>query len=181
MKQRRQGSQRLSGGAGEEEEDIKAIIDLTRRIRNRFLKVAKQKARMGGITVSVNPFVPKPWSAFQWCAMAEESLITKRLKMIRLALQKEPNIVVVQSPAKAAYLQALFSRGDRRVFPFVLNKGISKKNWKQLSRTSGLNPDFFVYRERLKNELFPWDFIDHGISKKALFNDYERSLVTKKT
>jgi len=164
----------MVGLPGEQDEDVEAIIDLTRRIRHRFLKAAKTKARMGEISLSVNPFVPKPWSAFQWCAMAEQNTIKERLNKIRKALQKEPNITVTHGLAKWAYLQALFSRGDRRVCQFVLAGASEETQWKQVFRTSNLNPDFFVCRERDRDERFPWDFIEQGISKDTLYSEYER-------
>jgi radical SAM superfamily enzyme YgiQ (UPF0313 family) len=166
----------MVGLPGEGDEDVEAIIDLTKRIRHRFLRVAKDTARMGEITLSVNPFVPKPWSAFQWCAMAEEELLKERLKKIRRSLQKEPNINVTHGLAKWAYLQALFGRGDRRVLPFVLEGASADTDWRKVFRTTTLNPDFFVHRERRRDELFPWDFIDHGIPKEALYKEYERRL-----
>jgi radical SAM superfamily enzyme YgiQ (UPF0313 family) len=166
----------MVGLPGERDEDVEAIIDLTKRIRHRFLRVAKDTARMGEITLSVNPFVPKPWSAFQWCAMAEEGVLKDRLKKIRRSLQKEPNIHVTHGLAKWAYLQALFSRGDRRVLPFVLAGASPDTDWREVFRTTSLNPDFFVHRERGREELFPWDFIDHGIPKEALYKEYERRL-----
>jgi radical SAM superfamily enzyme YgiQ (UPF0313 family) len=164
----------MVGLPGEQEEDIEAIIDLTKRIRHRFLRVAKDTTRMGEITLSVDPFVPKPWSAFQWCAMAEEGILKTRLQRIRHSLQKEPNINVTHGLAKWAYLQDLFGRGDRRVLPFVLSGASAETNWKRVFRQSSLNPDFFVYRERPREEFFPWDLIDQGISKDVLYEEYER-------
>ncbi len=164
----------MVGLPGEEEEDVDAIVDLAKRIRHRFLKAAKDKRRMGEITLSVNPFVPKPWSAFQWCGMAEQKVLNDRLKKIRRSLQKEPNIHVTHGLAKWAYLQALFGRGDRRVLPFVLEGAAEDTDWKKVFRKTTLNPDFFVHRDRRRDELFPWDFIDHGIPKEALYREYER-------
>jgi radical SAM superfamily enzyme YgiQ (UPF0313 family) len=164
----------MVGLPGEDEEDVEAIIHLTKRIRHRFLRVAKDTRRMGEITLSVNPFVPKPWSAFQWCGMAEQGVLNDRLKRIRHSLHKEPNIHVTHGLAKWAYLQALFGRGDRRVLPLVLEGAAEEANWKQIFRKTTLNPDFFVHRDRRRDELFPWDFIDHGIPKEALYREYER-------
>jgi radical SAM superfamily enzyme YgiQ (UPF0313 family) len=166
----------MVGLPGERDEDVEAIIDLAKRVRHRFLRAARQTARMGEVTLSLSPFVPKPWSAFQWCAMAAEELLKERLARIRRALQREPNIVVTHGLAKWAYLHALFSRGDRRVHRFVLEGAHLEINWKQLFRESSLNPDFFVYRQRDQEELFPWDFLDQGVSKDALVQEYERGM-----
>lgn len=166
----------MVGLPGEGEEDVEGIVDLTKRIRHRFLRAAKDKRRMGEITLSVNPFVPKPWSAFQWCGMAEQGVLKERLKKIRRSLQKEPNVHVTHGLAKWAYLQALFGRGDRRVLSFVLEGAAEDTDWKKVFRTTTLNPDFFVHRDRRRDELFPWDFIDHGIPKEVLYREYERRL-----
>jgi len=166
----------MVGLPGEKDEDIAAIIDLVKAIRHRFLRLAKDTARMGEITLSINPFVPKPWSAFQWAPMEEEGVLKERLKRITKALQKEPNVYVTHGLPKWAYLQALLSRGDRRVSTFLYAfKGLAG-NWRQGFRSSSLNPDFFVYRTRLRDELFPWDFIDHGVSKESLYRDHERAM-----
>ena len=164
----------MVGLPGEQDDDVEAIVHLTKRVRHRFLKAAKTRARMGEITLSINPFVPKPWSAFQWCSMTDEEILKARLKRIRRALQKEPNITVTHSLAKWAYLQALFSRGDRRVHRFVMAGASPEVNWKKQLRKHSLNPDFFVCRERGREEVFPWDFVDHGVSKETLYREYER-------
>jgi hypothetical protein len=57
---------------------------------------------------------------------------------------------------------------------FVLAGTRSELPWKERFRTSSLNPDFYVYRQRTREELFPWDFIDHGIAKNDLYKEYER-------
>jgi len=167
----------MVGLPGEREEHVEAVVDLVRRIRHRFRRAARETARMGEITLSVNPFVPKPWSAFQWCSMAPESTIKDRLKRIRQGLRREPNVTVTHGLAKWSYLQALFSRGDRRVHRFVLAGGRPDTRWKKLFRESSLNPDFYVLRERTGEERFPWDFIDHGISKETLYREYERRIL----
>lgn len=164
----------MVGLPGEEDADVEAIIDLAKRVRHRYLRAAKQSGRMAEITIRVNPFVPKPWSAFQWCAMEEEGTVKARLNKIRKSLQKEPNITVTSGLAKWAYLEALLSRGDRRAHTYLLASLGTGMSWRQNLRRSSLNPDFFVYRERPREETFPWDFVDHGVSKDALYREYER-------
>jgi hypothetical protein len=56
----------------------------------------------------------------------------------------------------------------------VLEGAVEDTDWKKVFRRATLNPDFFVHRERQRDELFPWDFIDHGIPKEALYREYER-------
>lgn len=164
----------LVGLPGERDEDVAAISELAKKIRHRYRLAAKASGRMAEITLSLSPFVPKPWTPFQWCAMEEEERIKERLNRIRRELRKEPHITVTFGLAKWAYLEALFARGDRRVHGFLLASLDRNRTWKDVLRRSSLNPDFFVYRERAEEEMFPWDFVDHGVSREALYREYER-------
>jgi len=166
----------MVGLPGEKDEDIDAIVGLVRQIRHRFLAVAKSTARMGEITLSVNPFVPKPWSPFQWCPMEEEAVLKERLKRIHRGLDREPNVHVTHALPKWAYLQALLSRGDRRVGMFLHAEESFPRDFKRAFRALNINPDFYVYRRRQRDELFPWDFIDQGVSKDTLYRDYEKAM-----
>lgn len=166
----------MVGLPGEKDEDIDAIVGLVRQIRHRFLAIAKHTARMGEITLSVNPFVPKPWSPFQWCAMEEEGVIKERLKRIHRGLDREPNVHVTHGLPKWAYLQALLSRGDRRAGLFLHEEEPFPKDFRRAFRALNINPDFYVYRVRQREELFPWDFIDQGVTKDSLYRDYEKAM-----
>jgi hypothetical protein len=73
---------------------------------------------------------------------------------------------------KWAYIQALLSRGDRRVGKILTIAHHYQGNWGPALRETNVNPDFYVYRERDLDEVFPWDFIDHGISKERLEEEY---------
>jgi len=77
---------------------------------------------------------------------------------------------------KWAYIQALLSRGDRRVGRILAAAHRSHGNWSQALRETDINPDFYVYRKRNLDEMFPWDFIDHGISKEQLKKEYLRAM-----
>jgi hypothetical protein len=78
-----------------------------------------------------------------------------------------------------AYLQALFSRGDRRVADLLHRAHSNGGNWPRTFKESSLNPAFYVHRERSLQELFPWDFIDHGLSKPFLKAEYKKALKGK--
>ncbi len=73
---------------------------------------------------------------------------------------------------KWAYLQALLSKGDRRVGLILMAAHRHQGNWSQALRETSVNPDFYVYRKRDLDEIFPWDFIDHGIPKERLKEEY---------
>ncbi|MEJ2673369.1 MAG: B12-binding domain-containing radical SAM protein, partial [Deltaproteobacteria bacterium] len=80
---------------------------------------------------------------------------------------------------KWAYVQALLARGDRRVADILL--AAHEHGWNQAFKESLVNPDFFTLRERRPDELFPWDFIDHGLKKSYLWEEYQRALQGKET
>ncbi len=73
---------------------------------------------------------------------------------------------------KWAFIQALLSRGDRRVSGILMIAHRYQGDWSRTLRETNLNPDFYVYRERGLDEIFPWDFIDHGIPKEKLKEEY---------
>jgi hypothetical protein len=74
-----------------------------------------------------------------------------------------------------AYLQGLIARGDRKVADILLLAHNNQGNWPQTFKASAINPHFYVHRQRNPDELFPWDFIDHGIDKSYLFKEYRRA------
>lgn len=165
----------LIGVPTETDEDIEGIINLTRRIKKEVLVLTKEAGRIGTITLSINPFVPKPWTPFQWCPMEDVKSLTNKLKHIRESLKKEGNIEVIHENPKESYIQAILSRGDRRVGG-VIRKSMETGSWSRGIKDSQVDTDFYVYRVREKDEVLPWDFIDHGIEKSYLWKEYERAL-----
>lgn len=165
----------MAGLPGETEADIDAIIELVKQIKHRFLKSSRARKRIGTITVSLNSFVPKPATPFQWAAMDETSILKDKIKRIKHGLRKVANIRINSDIPRWAYIQAMFSRGDRRVAEILLMAHAKKGNWAQTLKTVHLNSDFYVLRERDPDEIFPWDFIDHGIKKSFLRKEYERA------
>jgi len=91
------------------------------------------------------------------------------------------NVRVHADVPRWAYIQALLSRGDRRVAQLLLSAHENEGNWPRTFKSSSLNPDFYVYRERSFDERLPWDFIDHGLNKRFLWNEYQRALQAKET
>lgn len=160
----------------EKDEDIQSIIDLTKKIKHIIMKEGRGGRYLERITLSINPFVPKPHTPFQWVAMEEISVLKSKLRKIQKGLQKEEKIIVTYEIPKWSYTQALFSRGDQRVGKILLALSKCGYNWSSVLREVDINADFYVYRERGKDEVFPWDFIDIGISKEYLWNEYVRAI-----
>ena len=162
-------------------QDVDAIIELCKKIKHAFLESSRVKGKIGRITVSLNTFVPKPHTPFQWAAMDEVPVLKKKIKRIKQALNTVPNLNVHADAPRRAYIQALFSRGDRRVADILLLGRDNQWNWAKTFKASVIDPDFYVYRKRGQDEVFPWDFIDHGIKKSFLLAEYKRAEKGKRT
>ena len=163
----------------ETSDDIHAINALCKRIKHTFLSSSRHKGKMGTITVSLNCFVPKPFTPFQWVAMDEIKSLKHKIKQIKQNLGKIANLRVHADIPRWALIQAILSRGDRRVAQLLLTVHENGGNWAQALKTAPINPLFYAQRERYENELLPWDFIDHGIDKSFLWKEFKRALAEK--
>ncbi len=155
--------------------DVDAIPSLVRRIRHVFVTRSREHGRIGQITLSISPFVPKPHTPFQWHPLESVPVLKAKLRSIRRNLRSTPNVQVHHDVPKWSYIQALMSRGDRRVGRLLL-EAMRISDWGRALRAININADFYVYRARDEDELFPWDFIDHGVDKGYLLEQYHRAL-----
>jgi radical SAM superfamily enzyme YgiQ (UPF0313 family) len=128
----------------------------------------------------VNPFIPKPFTPLQWAPMDGEKSLEKKMRAIRSAVARLPNVEVIFEALRAAVLQAFLSRGDRRV-ALTLPALAQGKNLKAACRDAGLDPTFYVTRERGEGELFPWEVLDNGVTRDYLWREYRRGLQGKFT
>ncbi|BEQ16322.1 radical SAM protein [Desulfoferula mesophila] len=170
----------MVGLPGEQEGDIDELIDLVRSLRQQVVSFSRAKGHLGRVTVSLNAFVPKPFTPFQWEPMAPLKLIKARVKKVQKALAGAANLKVISDVPKYARLQAVLARGDRRLTPLleILAQGLPAE---RAYGEAGVDPEFFAHRRREKDELLPWDFIDHGISRDYLWNEAERSRTQKQS
>jgi radical SAM superfamily enzyme YgiQ (UPF0313 family) len=167
----------MCGLPTETDEDVRGMATIALRIRNEVMKPkAKTTGRMGRITLSVNPFVPKPWTPFQWAPMHDAGCLAAKRRLLEKELRPHGIEVEFFSP-REAYVQTLLSRGDRRVADLLetalLEKGGSVQ--RALPRWPH-DPEFFVTREAGVDEWLPWDFIDHGLEKSFLAREYRRGI-----
>jgi radical SAM family uncharacterized protein len=160
-------------------DDVEAIVTLCKKVKHRFLKSSRAKKRMGEITVSLNSFVPKPFTPFQWVKMDDVHLLKEKIKKVKNGLKRVANVRVHADIPRWAYIQALLSRGDRKVAEILSLLNKNQGNWPKTFKSSPINPDFYVLRERFLDEVLPWDFIDHGIRKSFLKTEYKRALQGK--
>ncbi len=160
----------------EEDEDLDAIVDLTRRIRDRMLEVGRERGRVGSVIVSLNAFVPKPQTPFQWEPIMSERELDRKIKYLTRAFKGMPNVDVRAMSSRIALLQAMLSLGDRRVSEFILEVDRTG-NWRQAMR--GWSD--YAQRRRGLDEPLPWDVVDIGLTKEFMKREYERAMAEKIT
>ncbi len=165
----------------ETRDDLQAMVDMAKSVKHRVLQISRGKKRLGDITLSVNSFVPKPFTPFQWFPFAGVRELKDRARWIRKALQKVANVRVHFDLPKWAYVQALLARGDRRVSPILDKVALEGWSWAKAMKQTPVNADFWVMRERERDELFPWEIIDHGIKREYLWEEYQKALAGKET
>ncbi len=161
-------------------EDLEAIVEVAKGVKHHVLKSSRGQKRLGTITLSINAFIPKPFTPFQWAAFAGIQEMKGRAKWLKKALQKVPNVRVHFDLPKWAYVQALLARGDRRTAMFLEKVALDGLGWAQAMRTAPLNPDFWVMRERDPEESFPWEIVDLGINRSFLREEYQCALEGRK-
>ena len=159
----------------EEHSDIEAIVTLTEQIRERMLAVARGRGRVGRIHPSVNPFVPKPGTPYQWLPLEDPKQTDRKLQYLRQAFGRMPNVDAICKSVRTGASQAILALGDRRVadaLELAVTRGIDLK---RAVRESGLDPSFYLFRRRTKDEVLPWDVVDNGVAKGYFWKELERS------
>jgi radical SAM superfamily enzyme YgiQ (UPF0313 family) len=166
----------------ETDEDVAGMATIATRIREEvMLPWARRRGRMGRISLSVNPFVPKPWTPFQWSPLAPRAVLEARRRLLERQLRPKGIDVESLSP-REALLQALVSRGDRRCADLLeLAHAGAGGDLRAALRRWPHDPEFFVHREVGEGERLPWDVLDHGVEKAFLRREWRRGLEGKLT
>ena len=159
--------------------DVEEIVNLVKRIKHRIVSGSKGKKRLATLTLSINSFVPKPFTPFQWVPFVPVSELKERIKIVKRGLKGVANVRVHSDLPKWAYRQAVLARGDRKVALLLHAIHKNNGNWQKALSDVNLNGDFYACRTREKDEIFPWDFIDHGVKKAYLWEEYQRALAEK--
>ena len=158
----------------ETNEDIEAIVGLAERTQAHMEKVGCK----GRLTLSINPFIPKPFTPFQWMAMDNQKAVEKKLQYIKKALQKNRRIEVLVESPKEAYIQGVLARGDRRLGAVIAACAADRgsKSFKSEMKAAGLDMDNMNYRERSFDEFLPWSHLDMGMQEGYLEMEWQRSI-----
>lgn len=165
----------------ETEADLRELVILVREVKEALLAVGRPRGRLADITLSINSFVPKPWTPFQYHPFAPLTALRNGLQFVRKELGREPNVRIMADQPARAFFQAVLARGDRRVGMALADLLTSPASWRQVMRGQRLDPDFYAARPRPPDELFPWDIIDHGIRHEYLWAEYQKGLQAKST
>jgi radical SAM superfamily enzyme YgiQ (UPF0313 family) len=159
----------------EAHEDVEAIVALTDQIRERMLQVARGRGRIGRIHPSVNPFVPKPGTPYQWLPMEDPKETDRKLQYLRKAFARMPNVDAVIKSARTGAVQSVLALADRRVAGALELQATQGLDLKRALRETGLDPALYLFRHREKGEVLPWDLVDNGVSKDYFWKELQRS------
>ena len=160
----------------ETDEDLVAIRDLTVQMRERMVRHAKGRGQIGRIVGSVNPLIPKPGTAYQWIPMEDPAVTERKIKRLRALMAGIDNVYFNIKSERHSYYQALLSLGDRRVAAVVDAAERNGQNWRAAVAETGVDADFYIFRDRSADAFLPWDVIDGGMKASFFQNEYEKSL-----
>ncbi len=165
----------------ETEDDLHEMAGLIMKVKKKILDIGRSRGSLSTLTLSINCFIPKPWTPFQFHPMAEVAVLKRKIKFLRKKIAGEPNIRLKTESPEKAFSQALLSRGDRQVGQALLCMLHNNCTWRRAFKLSGINPDDYTVRQREADEPFPWEIIDHGIDRKYLWAEYRKALQEKTT
>jgi radical SAM superfamily enzyme YgiQ (UPF0313 family) len=160
----------------ETDDDLVAIRDITLQMRERMLAHARDRGAVGRIIGSVNPLIPKPGTAYQWLPMEDPAAVDQKIKRLRSLTSDIDNVYFNIKSERHSYYQALLSLGDRRVAPTIEAAERNGQNWRAAVAETGLDADFYIFRDRSRDAALPWDIIDGGMKASFFQAEYEKSL-----
>ena len=176
----------------ETEEDMKAIPQLANEIAALYYDTVPKEKRNGKcqITISTSFFVPKPFTPFQWAAMYTPGDYLARARVVNEGVHAQLNHKSIKynwHEADVTVLEGILARGDRKIGQALLKvyeKGgifdawseyFDYQRWGDAVEECGIDTDFYTMRERDLDEIFPWDFIDIGVSKEFLKREWKNA------
>lgn len=177
----------------ETEEDMRAIPELANEIAKLYYETVPKEKRQGKcqITMSTSFFVPKPFTPFQWAQMYDPEDYLGRAKIVNDHMKAQHNHKSLRYNWHEAYitvLEGILARGDRKVadaIKYVYEHGgfydawaeyFDYDRWLEAFKECGIDPDFYTKRLRADDEVFPWDFIDAGVTKEFMLREWKTAL-----
>jgi radical SAM superfamily enzyme YgiQ (UPF0313 family) len=160
----------------ETDEDLVALRDQTVQLRDAMVKHARTRGTVGRIVGSVNALVPKPGTSYQWLPMADAKDIERKMKRLHALVAGLDHVYFSIKSERHSYYQALMSLGDRRVAPAIEAAERNGGQWRQAVQESGVDADFYIYRDRSNDAVLPWDIIDGGMKATFFRNEFAKGL-----
>ena len=160
----------------ETDEDLESIRHLTAQLRDVMMAHARPKGRVGRIVASVNPLIPKPGTAYQWLPMEDPAITDRKGKRLRTLVADLDNVYFNIKSERHSYYQALLSLGDRRVAPAIEAAERNGGNWRAAVAESGVDADFYIFRDRSGDAVLPWDIIDGGMKSSFFRAEFDKGL-----
>lgn len=183
----------MIGLPSEKDEDIEGIKRLSHIVRDLFFNRPKEEIKGSfKLTSSASCFVPKAFTPFQWLAQDSIEDLDRKIEMLNTSIKGKKISFDYHNP-KLSFIEGVFARGDRRLAKVLIiayNNGCKFDGWGEhfdyqlwmdSFKEAGIDPDFYVLRDRDLDEKLPWDFIDAGVSKEYLIREYKRAMEGIKT
>ena len=180
----------------ETEEDLAEFLELVRKIHEVMKPIGRKRGRLCELAVSVNSFVPKPWTPFQYHpygtseSLAEGDTISAKtavkglrtkISFLREGLSALANTRASFDNPEQALFQAVLARGDRRLAAVLLNMAGSGISWKQAMKQHGLGTEHYATRQYGASSCVPWNIVDHSIHESYLWSEYRKAFDAKTT
>lgn len=166
----------------ETDTDVDAIAEFAHSIRNVVVEASRPSGTVGWVAISLNPFIPKAVTPFQWEPMVDVRTIQLRIDRVRELIRGVPNLEIRFESPKESYFQALLSRGDRRVARILAAAEEAGRDWKWIAQQGqrkileDVPPvSFYANRRIAYDELLPWDIVDARVEKSLLIREAERA------
>lgn len=137
---------------------------------------ARGRGYIGKIVGSVNPLIPKPGTAYQWLAMEDPSITDRKIKRLRGLLADIDNVYFNIKSERHSYYQALLSLGDRRVAPVIEVAERNGQNWRGAVADLRFDADPYIFRDRSRDAMLPWDIIDGGMKASFYRSEFDKGL-----
>ena len=175
----------------ENDDDVLAIADLARKVQYKYYQVTGKRGCK--VTCSASFFVPKPYTAFQWFAQDDLENIRRKQFLLKDEIKTIKNVTLNYHDSKTGIIEAVFARGDRKVGKALLlawQKGarfdgwsdcFDYERWLEAFAEAGLDKDFYAARQRGEHEVFPWEHVSPGVSRKFLWNEWQKAYAQQLT
>jgi len=148
----------IIGLPGENDQDLQELIDLAAAIQRTVVGQARAHKRLGEITLSVNPFIPKPFTPLQWAGMCPLGELKRKVALLEKGLRPIPNVRLKVEELQGCVLQALLSRGGRELTPLILQMAAGL-NLRKAAKLCRIDPEQLVTTTLTLDAKLPWEVI----------------------